>query len=208
MTRARAPKVATFLMSRIGNCDPILIGDLEEEYRHGRSRLWFWREAVHASVVALLRAVRQHPVQFFRGILALWIINATIGVAIYALTDARVVLRIVPVWLYTGYQLSAILGILVSAPAITVATWFVAQWHRPVRVPATFVLLAWSVPGLALDPELHRLWANMPDPRFVPYLALHVTRSFVWIGGTLLGGMLLPVRPQRLNTGQMASPER
>jgi hypothetical protein len=44
-------------MRRLGPPTEALVGDLLEEYRQGRSRLWYWREVLVAVSVAQSRAV-------------------------------------------------------------------------------------------------------------------------------------------------------
>jgi sorbitol-specific phosphotransferase system component IIC len=69
--------------------------------------------------------------------------------------------------------------------------------HPDVRVPATLVVMMWSLFNVVGDAELRRLWGNMPDPRFIPYLLVHVLGIFVWLAAMLVGGIFLPVRFRR-----------
>ena len=53
------PAVATWLLQRfIGPDREAFVGDLREQYSHGRSRLWYWRQTLTAMVVATFTAVR------------------------------------------------------------------------------------------------------------------------------------------------------
>ena len=50
MRSARPPRIATWLLQNFG-CGPnqaAVIGDLEEQYRKGRSRTWYWRQVLVA----------------------------------------------------------------------------------------------------------------------------------------------------------------
>jgi hypothetical protein len=73
----------------------------------------------------------------------------------------------------------------------------VARVHPDVRVPATLVGFAWGLVNVLGDAELQRLWGNMPEARFVPYLVLHVLAILAWFAALLVGGILAPVRPRR-----------
>ena len=75
LSAAQPPKLATFLMERLAGCGPILLGDLQEEYRAGRSRWWYWREALHVVAWSLVVGIRSHPIKFLRAIAALVIAN-------------------------------------------------------------------------------------------------------------------------------------
>ena len=57
-------KLASGLMSRFGVPQP-LIGDLVERSR-GRSRLWYWRQALAAIVLNAVNAAREHPTGVLR----------------------------------------------------------------------------------------------------------------------------------------------
>jgi hypothetical protein len=55
----RPPGLAAWMLLRIlraPRCEA-LIGDLAEEYRHGRSRTWYWRQTLWAIAADL----REHP---------------------------------------------------------------------------------------------------------------------------------------------------
>src|SRR5438105_4396235 len=62
--RRHRMKLASGLMSRFGVPQP-LIGDLVERSR-GRSRLWYWRQALAAIVLNAVNAAREHPTGVLR----------------------------------------------------------------------------------------------------------------------------------------------
>jgi hypothetical protein len=52
------PAIATWLLQRfIGPEREAFIGDLREQYSHGRSRLWYWRQTLTAMAVGTFTAV-------------------------------------------------------------------------------------------------------------------------------------------------------
>jgi len=55
--------LAVWMLSRLlrGRRSDALIGDLAEEYRHGRSRSWHWRQALRA----IAADWREHPPRWF-----------------------------------------------------------------------------------------------------------------------------------------------
>lgn len=85
MMHRHPPRVATWLLQRLGagRHSESLEGDLIEQYAQGRSRLWYWRQAAMAIVVARARAFRAQP----------WI--AATRVFFRLLTELAVVLGVV-----------------------------------------------------------------------------------------------------------------
>jgi hypothetical protein len=180
-------------MERLTGCEPVLLGDLQEEYRAGRSRWWYWREALSVVAWSLLCAIRGHPVKFLRAIAALMIAHWVAGLALSAL-PLESLLYVMPGWLYMRYQVYTLAGILLSFPTCAIATWSIARLHPEVRVPATLVVVVWSALNVMGDAELRRLWGNIPDPSFVPYFLRRVLGILVWLAAMVVGGMFVPVR--------------
>jgi len=46
----RPPKLAMALLKRVAGQNGALIGDLEEQFRDGRSRMWFWSQTIGLSI--------------------------------------------------------------------------------------------------------------------------------------------------------------
>ena len=67
MNSAQPPRLASELLERLAPVDPALIGDLDEAYRRGRSRTWYWRQVVGAIVTGVVREV-QAPVAVIRSL--------------------------------------------------------------------------------------------------------------------------------------------
>src|SRR5437016_1538123 len=68
------PRMAAWLLRHLG-CSPnndVVIGDLDERYRRGRSRVWYWRQAVAAIVVSFFREVRSHKLLTMRAVAVGW----------------------------------------------------------------------------------------------------------------------------------------
>jgi len=75
MRLTRPPKGATWLLNRFG-CSPnndVVIGDLYERYRHGRSRMWYWRQTLTAIAIGLFREVRGDKARTLVAIATGWI---------------------------------------------------------------------------------------------------------------------------------------
>jgi len=67
------PRVATWLLQRFGRPyrRDALLGDLSEEYAHGRSRGWYWRQVVCA-LAAHWRSASWRRLPVMLGIVTWW----------------------------------------------------------------------------------------------------------------------------------------
>jgi len=54
---SRPPAVASALLKRIAGQHDALVGDLEEQFRNGRSRTWFWRQTLG---IVVNRCLHEH----------------------------------------------------------------------------------------------------------------------------------------------------
>jgi hypothetical protein len=208
VTVSRAPRLALLLLQNAG-CDETFIGDLLEEHAAGRSRLWFWRQTVLALVAALLYQSREHPILLLRALTTAWVIGTGLFfVAAAVVTGATDLLRtVIPLQIYMQLQLYLVTVMLLGFGTSVVNAWIVAMLHAPVRVPATLVIFVLVAAWAVADPELHRLWGNLPEQRFIPYFALAVGRHIMVAAGTLIGGALLPVgRRQIVRLSTLKSP--
>jgi hypothetical protein len=48
MRSSQPPIVATWVLTRFGNGNEVLAGDLVEEYQRGRTAAWYWRQVLGA----------------------------------------------------------------------------------------------------------------------------------------------------------------
>jgi len=77
MRSTRPPAVAKWLLQQFG-CSPsnaAIIGDMDERYRQGRSRGWYWMEALTAIVGAFLKEVSTHKVAAVCALLVGWTVK-------------------------------------------------------------------------------------------------------------------------------------
>ena len=74
MSTAQPPRLATWLLVRLasGEKRESLIGDLAEQYVHGRSAGWYWRQVVMALLVSTTRDIRDHKLIAARAVAISW----------------------------------------------------------------------------------------------------------------------------------------
>jgi hypothetical protein len=202
------PALATLLLDRLGPADESLAGDLHEEYATGRSKLWFWRQALAALACGTVAEIRRSPVGTVRSIAAGWAVTAAVFVSGDGIADglARLIWHwnrqtayVDDVWwpfyigafvvTYGGFALGALIVARTNPrrPAILVG-----------YVTSIFAVL--SVTGVAFA-VLIRLYVRIPLPHPLFYL-VSTTLAFYWYSGVLLVPLIT------LLFGTMATPRR
>ena len=76
MRTGQPPRIATWMLRQFG-CSPrneAILGDLMEQYAHGRSRLWYWWQTLIALIVGSLRGVWEEKPRALGAIATGWII--------------------------------------------------------------------------------------------------------------------------------------
>jgi hypothetical protein len=74
MNPTQPPRIAAWLLKRFasGPKRESLIGDLLERYRNGRSRAWFWRQVLSATMTAVVTDIRDHKLLDARALVIGW----------------------------------------------------------------------------------------------------------------------------------------
>jgi hypothetical protein len=126
------PRIATWLLRHFGSSpnNDVVIGDLNERYQQGRSRLWYWRQAVAAIVVSFFTEVWSHK------LLTIWAMYIGWGIfwiSRYGLILTRELLlgsrywTSWPIWMsMTGQTIETVISGIVAG-------WFVALLSRESR---------------------------------------------------------------------------
>lgn len=63
------PKLAAALLKRLGPGNDALAGDVLEQFKEGRSRLWLWRQVLGAVLRGIVADIPSHPVLTLRGVI-------------------------------------------------------------------------------------------------------------------------------------------
>jgi hypothetical protein len=191
MRSAKPPVTATWLLNKLGCTNDALSGDLIEEYLHGRSGAWYWRQVLFAIVVGFGKEVLSHKLLALRAVAVGW---AASYILIYGVelplwrSYAKVLLTHgleISVWWRHYY--------LYPAPFVTfflaaAAGWTVSKCHRAHRVAMVLVFLT-SI-QIWMLPEFFRLVPDaLGDGRFLPYLLAHLLDFIVVTVGILVGGL-------------------
>ncbi len=190
--------ITTWLFECLG-LDGALNGDLLEERERGRSAVWYRKQVVIAVWVGMWRVVREHKVLTLRALVTGFAMEYLVGyfyTAIFWLTH-RFHLKY-PTPLSIG-DWAVQLSLILLAQCTT--GWVVARAHRAHQVQMVFAFLISLILWMAYDDLFFtaRAFMNSIDqPRFRPYLALHLVSIFTLIFAVLLGGIL--ARPKKLQS--------
>ncbi len=206
MNSRTAPRAATWLLERLGSrsrFDP-LIGDLVEQFEEGRSRRWYWRQAVGTLAIGLARTLRLHAFSFIAAVAAgyalTWLSQVGYSYAFQPLHENLSAVSRHPWSAQAALRVAGMVmcGLLADA-LIFVTAWLVTRIHRahPRAVLSVFAaaVTVQYLPGLA------RLVIHAAtDPRFTAPLVsrhLHLMMPVAWQALCILAAGLWAVRRTR-----------
>jgi hypothetical protein len=193
MNALRPPAVATWLLEHLQSSpsNDSLAGDLFEEYGHGRSRLWYWKQVLAAIVVSACREIAAHPVLALRAIVVGWAVWYFYAVAVIPALIVPLARRILPTaWAMTSSPF-VITWWALWAPIYAVSGWAVARLHRPHRIA---MVLAFAASIFLYELRmLPWIWFHarnsLTSTRFLPYLVFDWQALIVSPLSALLGGL-------------------
>jgi hypothetical protein len=148
----RPPRLATWLLRHFG-CGPhneSVLGDLAEQYRDRRSRLWYWKQVVLAIALSVFSEVWNHKLLAFRALILGWTIKA-IWLWAYFEVFGTAVHRLSRMHEATAVSVAMILETIVGALlvfALVTTGWIIARTHH--RHSRAMVLLFLAVEVIAV----------------------------------------------------------
>lgn len=187
MTSPHPPRLAALLLETFDVDEPI-VGDLDEEYRAGRSAAWYWRQALAAAAVTPVRRFDLHELFAVQGmfmqIVMLTLISVT-AVFTVKVTAWLVYREGVMQMLLEPSVARELLRIVVSFVAALLAGVAIARVHTRSRTAAVLafstVVTLWAFVNLYVMDGVGNLDAVLP----------HVFGLLVFISGLLAGGIHL-----------------
>ena len=192
MQPTQPPKIPTWLLIRLGSSpnNAELLGDLAERFGHGRSPLWYWRQAAAAIVVSFLNEVWSHKLLT---VWAMYIGWGTYSISRYGLILTRELLLGPRYW--TTWPIWITMTVTTAETVVSgiMAGWFVALLCRQGRkaMVLAFAVSLECVPFVLLlqtmlTEQFHRFYliAFFTLPFFtLPFFTLSLPAV-----GALLGG--------------------
>jgi len=210
--RLHPPKLARWLLNHLG-CSPNnegIIGDLDERYRQGRSRVWYWRQALAAIVSGFVTLVRNNRRLAIRALAIGWgliflsatalplilgiLVGHPAGTGLLPSSWTKVEWVYVRGWIVPqgdAYTLAAISCLFAFAIG-----WLVGRFNRPNQRRAIVIFLAswlaWFL--IAVPVVLVQVWRDWSAPGWRydnPYFfAFGVTSGILAMLSALAGGLV------------------
>lgn len=199
MSQPIPPRIATWLLNRLSGHNEALIGDMIEEYRRGRSRLWYWRQASIAVLRTTVVDVRSHAVLALRAFVLMVVCVLCFQYGLIPLFDVLVrdvIWKLNPRLLYPEHVTSfsftynfLVLRVLVPCIGYVIGARIVARLHRSHQ--AAFTLLNAAL-LLLVNNALALLWFVVHPGHLQllsSYLFYSVPSILLFTVGTLVGGL-------------------
>ncbi len=197
MKHSHPPIVATWLLEhlRSDSVNECLIGDLMEEYGHGRSSAWYWKQAALAILVSSRNDVRAHILISIKALITGWAAQFTFQFVAWGLISRF------HLWLplyqklpsFFGYGIAASLTWLILWTPVWIGSgWFVGGHYRSHL--ASMVLLfslsvfVWKLFGV--PSTIHLVSNAAGDPRYFPQLFVELMNLILPSVYIVFGGLL------------------
>jgi hypothetical protein len=199
MKSSRPPIVATWLLEHLcsNTVNQFLIGDLVEEYGHGRSSAWYWKQAVSAIVVSSRDDVRAHILIAIKALITGWAAQFMFQAVAWGLLGRF------HLWLPVYHRLPLVFGTGIALPLIWLilwtpiwigSGWFVGAHYRPhlASMVLMFSLSVFVWKLLWVVRTVHLLSHAPGSSRYFPqllveFMNLILPSIYIVLGGLLVG---------------------
>lgn len=199
--------MGTLVLERLGPPNDALVGDLAEEYRAGRSPVWYWWQVLVAIAFQIRADVRHHWIVMVRSILSGLLLVYVLGWLLFPITMLLTwwILLYPSGVILMQFQVGLLIHLANSFCGSVVAGLVVARWHERHRAVAILGLVL-TLGVLAVGNErFYSLVRNsLEHERFVPYLMEYLLRCVVIMAGVLIGGLAHPPGLAPRNEGGLA----
>jgi hypothetical protein len=177
--------VATWLLERLC-ADVALAGDLVEQYREGKSLVWYWKQAIAAVGAYSASQIMEHKWLAIRAIATGYVIwyvlnNLFLHGVLKPLmaTDDGTALRVV--YMFIGYSFWIANG------------WIIARLHRPYSTAMVMAYVLWAI--VASVPAVYAAFSALGDPNG-PSLTWEIWTRLATVVSLIVGGVLSTHRDQ------------
>ena len=181
LSRQHPPVLATWLLERFCT-DVALAGDLVEQYRDGRSVVWYWKQAIAAVSVYSVSQILEHKWLALRasatGYVIWYVLNNMFLHGVLKPVMDTTALRVA--YIFLGYVFWIANG------------WTIARLHRPYSTAMVMAYVLWSI--VASVPPIYDA-LNAVDPK-ARSLAWEVAARLATLLSLITGGVLCTYRDQ------------
>jgi len=182
LRRQQPPRLATWLLERFCT-DVALAGDLIEQYRDGRSVVWYWKQAISAVNVYSVSQILEHKWLALRAIATGYVIwyllnNMFLHGVLKPVMDTTA-LRVA--YIFLGYFFWIANG------------WTIARLHRPYSTAMVMAYVLWAI--VASVPPVYDAVNALGDPNGRS-LAWEIAARLATLLSLITGGVLSTYRDQ------------
>jgi hypothetical protein len=203
MNAKQPPRLGTLLLERLGPQNEALAGDLAEEYRSGRSPVWYWWQVLTSIVIGAGRELWSHKwlgiqvpatligIQTFLGYgwSVLWY-RTTLSARVQEFTESM--------WgqpdpvVNAPYQWILTVALI---PLPIVAGWVLAKSH-PAQRGAAAIICCVVVTAMGIPRLMQLTTIPMDESVRFTYLSIHMARVVSLNVGLLLGAFAAGSKPR------------
>jgi hypothetical protein len=204
MDSNQPPRFATWLLERTTSDEKreSLIGDLLEQFVHGRSAAWYWRQAIGSILAGSARDIRDHKLLAVRavsvGLASMWVFSAVVRFALqvlWVLASGGVYIgghwiRLDYGWIRYRMYIAFLLTLFGSAAS----GWIVGRMHRDRQAPMVLAYLTSALVAAIVQMAVQiRLigWTIRPVAQYPQTIVLF----FVLVPIAILVGGVMSLRP-------------
>jgi hypothetical protein len=182
------PRLAWALLTWLSAPDDPLVGDLAEEYRGGKTRRWYWRQALSLLVLSPSRRMRTHPLRALRGVAVGW----AAFLAVFAAFDASIAPRLSTIGYSTGqWSVFWTAAFICSYVGFAISAWIVSRTHRDDAGPVLLVHVASVLVAMAIAVAILEIRARPTPVPHVLFPLVSVALPYQWRSGFLLAPLTM-----------------
>jgi hypothetical protein len=196
MNGNQPPRIAKWLLSHFG-CSPnndAVIGDLDERYRQGHSRLWYWTQVFKGIMISLAQELGSHKLVALTAVITGWIL-LLVGMLLFRAVVASLNTLVrsnqpgnlgflrETLMFHRNISLAVLIGI--SCIGWTCIGWILQRLYRPndKAMVLTFVItVVAALISVTLAVSIQQPIVSSPHPQWAS-----ITYGLVGICGNTLG---------------------
>ena len=189
MNSSQPPRLASALLNWLDPSQIAVIGDIEESYRNGRSRFWYWRQALALMLLSPIRQVKVDPGRSIGAVALGW----AIFLASFAFFDQFIAWRFTSIGYRTGvWPPFWIAAFVCSYLGFAVSAWTVAKAFRRDAGPILMLHVASVLVAMGVAVLIAEL--RSPNPTPVPHVLfplVSVALPYQWRSGFVLAPLTM-----------------
>jgi hypothetical protein len=181
--------LARALLDWLGPVDGPVVGDIDETYQAGKSRWWYWRQALALMAISPVQQMRTTPLRAIGAVLLGWAVFLMVFGIFDHLTFAS---RLSAIGYQTGVWLPFWTAAFVcSYVGLGISAWTVAKAHRRQAGPILILHVASVWFAMAIAVTILELRAQPTPVPHVLFPLVSIALPYQWRSGFLLAPLTM-----------------